>query len=137
MTPLFGYGTFRRPAWRRAIFGVDYPARDARLHGWRRAALASGYLTLIRDEQAAAPAPGVLLDLDDAGWEIADAWEEVPRYQRLTVRVESSRGQVDAVAYIAPSDGAARSLADDRLAAIEDTAVEAAIARFIAAGRRP
>jgi gamma-glutamylcyclotransferase (GGCT)/AIG2-like uncharacterized protein YtfP len=99
MTPLFGYGTFHNPAWRRAILGADYPARAAQLHGWRRAVLASGYLTLIRDERhSAPPVAGVLLDLDDAGWRIADAWEEVPRYHRIAVRVESARGSVAAIA---------------------------------------
>jgi len=136
MRPLFGYGTFSEPAWRRAILGADYPARQAGLRGWRRAALASGFLTLVRDDRAAALVPGVLLDLDDAGWRIADAWEEVPRYQRTAVRVESDGGPVDAIAYIAPPDGAASALAGDRLAALENAAVEAAIARFVAAGRR-
>ncbi len=138
MKPLFGYGTFRKPAWRDALFGTAYPVRDATLHGWQRTATAAGYLSI-------APAPGaatdgVLIDLDADGWTIADAWEEVPRYARVDVTVDTLHGSVDAIAYVCVESDAAVTIVaadDDRCALLDEAAVEAAIRAFSSAHRPP
>jgi gamma-glutamylcyclotransferase (GGCT)/AIG2-like uncharacterized protein YtfP len=132
MRPLFGYGTFRKPAWRDAILGAAYPARAATLHGWRRTATGSGYLSIAPEPGAATD--GVLIELDAQGWAMADAWEDVPRYERIDVRVDSAGGAVDAIAYVCvESDAAVTLVADDdaRCALLDDAEVEAAIRTFV------
>jgi gamma-glutamylcyclotransferase (GGCT)/AIG2-like uncharacterized protein YtfP len=128
--PLFAYGTLRRPRWRNAILGADYPAHEARVRGWRRLALTSGYLSVARDEEA--QLDGVLVALDEIGWRIADAWEEVPRYTRIDVVAENGTDRCAAQLYVhADAPGAdARPFESDAFAALDDAAVEAAIARF-------
>jgi gamma-glutamylcyclotransferase (GGCT)/AIG2-like uncharacterized protein YtfP len=125
--PLFGYGTFCHPAWRRAILGAEYPTRPARLRGWRRVALASGYLSL-------APSPrgiveGLVIALDETGWRIADAWEEVPRYARLDAIAETDSGPVDAVIYVREGESAV-PFESDRFALLDDRDVERSIRAF-------
>jgi hypothetical protein len=130
VSPLFAYGTFRHPAWRRAILGADYPARPARVVGWRRVALTSGYLSLVPD--AGAVVEGTLIALDAVGWRIADAWEEVPRYARVAVVAEADGAPCGAELYVHAAEiGAGASpFASDAFAALDVTAVEDAIARF-------
>jgi len=73
VTRLFGYGTFRKTAWRNAILGAEYPAQPATLRGYRRTATESGYLSLRETVFDVRLVPGVLIDLDEIGWRIADA----------------------------------------------------------------
>lgn len=128
MKPLFGYGTFRHRAWRRAILGADYPARHATIEGWRRVALASGYLSLV--PSATDRVEGVLVDLDETGWRIADAWEEVPRYARLEVIAHAADGPLAAEMYVCDSDEHAVPFESERFALLSDPEVEASIRRF-------
>ena len=129
MTPLFGYGTFRRTAWRTAILGADYPAQPATLRGYRRIACASGYLSLRETLFDVGLVHGVLLDLDDVGWRIADRWEEVPKYVRAPVVVNSMHGPVAALTYVC-ADDAGEPVDDDRFAIITDAEVEVSIETF-------
>lgn len=76
MKPLFAYGTLRDDAWRATLLGAHYPARPALLRGYLRVANASGYLSLRATGNPADTAAGVLIELDDIGWRIADAWED-------------------------------------------------------------
>ncbi len=92
MKPLFGYGTFRKSAWRCAILGAEYPAQPATLRGYRRIACASGYLSLRETLFDVALVNGALIELDEIGWQIADRWEEVPKYQRVDVVVNTMHG---------------------------------------------
>jgi gamma-glutamylcyclotransferase (GGCT)/AIG2-like uncharacterized protein YtfP len=129
--PLFGYGTFRRTAWRNAILGAEYAAQPATLRGYRRIACASGYLSLRETLFDVNLIHGVLIDLDELGWEIADRWEEVPTYRRTDVAVNTMNGTVEAVTYIcADDDTAATPVDDDRLALLTDADVEGSIAAF-------
>jgi gamma-glutamylcyclotransferase (GGCT)/AIG2-like uncharacterized protein YtfP len=126
--PLFGYGTFCHPAWRRAILGADYPTRAARLCGWRRVALASGYLSVV-------PSPGgvvdgVVITLDQTGWRIADAWEEVPRYARVDATAQTESGPLDAVIYVREAEAGAAAFESDRFALLDDDEVERSISAF-------
>lgn len=130
MTRLFGYGTFRKAAWRNAILGAEYSAQPATLRGYRRIAVASGYLSLRETVFDVRLVPGVLIDLDEIGWRIADAWEEVPKYRRVDVVVNTMGGAVEAGAYICSRDDGATPVDDDCYALISDAAVEASIETF-------
>lgn len=130
MKPLFGYGTFRHTAWRDAILGAVYPARPATLRGYRRIACTSGYLSLRETLFDVGLIHGVLIDLDELGWTIADRWEEVPKYRRIDVTVNGMDGPVEATAYVCADDAGATPVDGDRLALITDTEVEAAIEIF-------
>ncbi|MGD0053200.1 MAG: gamma-glutamylcyclotransferase family protein [Vulcanimicrobiaceae bacterium] len=128
MKPLFAYGTLRRTERRRALLGEDYAAEPATLAGWERVALPGGYLSL--RQRRGGLVRGSLVALDAAGWAIADAWEEVPSYRRVEVRVATARGPVRAQTYVRPAFDAPAVEDDDRDAALDDAAVDAAIARF-------
>lgn len=130
MKPLFGYGTFRRTAWRTAILGADYPAQPATLRGYRRIACASGYLSLRETLFDVGLIHGVLVELDELGWAVADRWEEVPKYRRVDVVVSSMAGPVEAKAYVCSDDSGATPVDDDCLALIADADVEQSIATF-------
>lgn len=145
MKPLFAYGTLRDDAWREALLGARYPARPALLRGYLRVANASGYLSLRATGNPADTASGVLIDLDDIGWRVADAWEdaavtysgngeatsaEAVLYGRTDVRAETPDGAVEATAYVCPDD-AGDPVTDDQLTLRPDAEVEAAIAAFV------
>jgi hypothetical protein len=130
MRPLFGYGTFRKTAWRNAILGADYPAQPATLRGYRRIACASGYLSLRETLFDVGLISGVLIDLDEIGWTIADLWEEVPKYVRTPLVVNSMNGPVEALTYLCADDRDATPVDDDRFALLTDAGVEEAIERF-------
>jgi gamma-glutamylcyclotransferase (GGCT)/AIG2-like uncharacterized protein YtfP len=136
VTRLFGYGTFRHPVWRAAILGAEYPAEPATLRGYCRIAAPSGYLSLRETTFDAASVDGVLIELDAIGWRIADRWEEVPKYRRVAVVVDTPRGRADATAFLAANDDGAIPVDDDRHALIGDAEVEAAIADFAAVMQR-
>ena len=130
MKPLFGYGTFRNAAWRARILGAEYPAQPATLRGYRRIACGSGYLSLRETLVDVGLIQGVLVELDELGWRIADAWEEVPKYQRADVVVNTMSGPVDAWVYLCADDSGAVPVDDDRFATIADAEVEASIGWF-------
>jgi hypothetical protein len=130
VTPLFGYGTFCRPDWRRAILGAEYPAVPARVHGWRRTATPSGYLSLVPAAADAAPVAGALIELDATGWAIADAWEEVPLYARIAVVAHASARTVAATMYVYAEPERTVAVPGEPLTLLDERAVAAAIAAF-------
>ena len=130
MKPLFGYGTFRKAVWRAAILGAQYGAQPATLRGYRRVACASGYLSLRETVLDVGLIDGVLIELDELGWQIADRWEEVPKYHRLEVVVNTMGGPAEAWTYVCTDDSGATPVDDDRFALIPDAAVEASIEHF-------
>lgn len=137
MTPLFAYGTFRRTAWRREILGADYPCQPATLAGFRRVTTPSGYLSLRTTVVALARIEGVVIELDDAGWAIADAWEDVPAYERVTVTVATMNGPLEVQTYVYAAHGEELLPVDDeRYASLDDGEVEASIAAFEPTMRR-
>jgi gamma-glutamylcyclotransferase (GGCT)/AIG2-like uncharacterized protein YtfP len=127
-TPLFGYGTFRHHEWRCRILGADYPWELATIVGWKRVALPSGYLTVVASPNDLVE--GVLVELDDVGWRIADAWEEVPTYRRLPVVARTTAGVVAAQMYVVPGVADGRAVNDDRFAVISDYEVVQSIRAF-------
>jgi gamma-glutamylcyclotransferase (GGCT)/AIG2-like uncharacterized protein YtfP len=130
VTPLFGYGTFRKTTWRDAILGAVYPAQPATLRGYRRVAIASGYLSLRETVADLQLVHGVLIELDAIGWSIADRWEEVPKYRRIDVVVNTMHGKVDAQAYVCARADSAMPVDDDCLTLLADAEVEDAIESF-------
>ena len=141
--PLFGYGTFREPAWRVEILGADYPWEPAMLPGWQCVTFPSyEYLSVRRSEYDLVE--GVLVELDEVGWRVADAWEEVPKYLRIPVEVRTASDLVAARSYVfAGSHDDAVPLEDQNvLASIPAREVERSIRAFggvrdaIRAGRR-
>ncbi|HEX3462495.1 MAG TPA: gamma-glutamylcyclotransferase family protein [Candidatus Elarobacter sp.] len=129
--PLFGYGTFRDPAWRVEILGADYPWEHAMLRGWQRVTFpASDYLSIRESEYDLVE--GVLVELDDVGWRVADAWEEVPKYARIPVEVRTASELVAARSYVfAGSHDDAIPLEDENvLASIPARDVERSIRAF-------
>lgn len=136
MKPLFGYGTFRKTAWRNAILGAGYPAQPATLRGYRRIAVASGYLSLRETVIDIKLVAGVLIELDEIGWRIADHWEEVPKYRRIDVAVNTMSGPVDAQAYVYTLSDDGTVVDDDSHALIADSEVDVAIERFATGMRR-
>ena len=128
--PLFGYGTFRKAAWRERILGAPYPAQPATLRGFRRIACASGYLSLRETLFEVGLIEGVLVELDELGWRVADAWEEVPKYRRTDVVVNTMSGPAEAWTYVCSDDTGAIPVDDDRYALIADAEVETSIAWF-------
>ena len=129
--PLFGYGTFRDPRWRREILGAEYPWEPATLPGWQRVTFPEyAYLSIRASEFDFVE--GVLVELDEVGWRVADAWEEVPKYVRVAVQARTPADVVSAHSYVfAGSHDAAVPLEDDSvLASIPRADVERAIVVF-------
>ncbi len=131
MKPLFAYGTFRRGAWRAAILGAEYPAEPATLRGWRRVATRNGYLSLRETVVELGPVSGVLITLDALGWEIADAWEEVPSYLRVDVAVDTMHGPVAAQMYVYADERHTQPVDEDRHTLLSNAQVEASIEAFV------
>jgi gamma-glutamylcyclotransferase (GGCT)/AIG2-like uncharacterized protein YtfP len=131
VTQLFGYGTFRKTAWRNAILGAEYPAQPATLRGYRRIATGSGYLSLRESLFDIALIEGVLVELDEVGWRIADAWEEVPKYQRVEIVVNTMHGPLAALTYIC-TESAGPPVDGDAPALLTDAEVESTIEIFSA-----
>jgi gamma-glutamylcyclotransferase (GGCT)/AIG2-like uncharacterized protein YtfP len=99
---LFAYGTLRDAEYQQALFDRVLPMRPATLPDWIAVVAEGGYLTLVR-----APGESVsgdLVTLDDAALALADAWEEVPLYERLRIVVHAPNGDsVPAWVYVRPS----------------------------------
>ena len=108
MSELFAYGTLRDREYQEALFDRTVPARPATLPGWRTVVADGGYLTIV--PAAGDEVTGDLLTLDDAALALADAWEEVPRYERVAVVVRTAEGStVSAQVYVRPSDSRERA----------------------------
>jgi gamma-glutamylcyclotransferase (GGCT)/AIG2-like uncharacterized protein YtfP len=99
---LFAYGTLRDAEYQAALFGRALPTRPATLPGWLAVVAEGGYLTVVR--AAGETVSGDLVTLDDAQLAIADAWEEVPLYERLQVDVRDAHDAiVPAWLYVRPT----------------------------------
>lgn len=124
---LFVYGTLRDAEYQRALFGRTLPARPATLPDWAAVVAENGYLTIV-------PAPGERVDgdlitLDGDALALADAWEEVPVYERLRIEARDREGAaVPAFVYVRPTASRERA-AGGVLARHERAAVLAQIAR--------
>lgn len=128
MIPLFAYGTLRSAAYQQALFDRTYPTRPATLPGWQVVVAESGYFTVRADP--AGCAAGDLVELDARGLEIADAWEEVPVYERVHAQAHDAGGrEVECWLYVRPTRS--RAVPPAEATALHDpAAVLAAIAEF-------
>lgn len=91
MIEVFAYGTLRDVQYQQALFDATMPMRPATLADWQIVLHEGGFLTLVH-----APGEivhGDLLLLDEEALGIADAWEEVPLYERLRVEACSATGE--------------------------------------------
>jgi gamma-glutamylcyclotransferase (GGCT)/AIG2-like uncharacterized protein YtfP len=125
MSELFAYGTLRDPEYQRELFGHELRMRPATLPNWKPVVAEGGYFTIVPVEGDRVV--GDLLELDGADLGVADAWEEVPHYTRLTIGVVAADGApVEAWVYVRPTESRepapagmlARHDRDDVLAAI-------------------
>jgi gamma-glutamylcyclotransferase (GGCT)/AIG2-like uncharacterized protein YtfP len=107
MIEVFAYGTLRDAQYQQALFDATMPMRPATLVDWQIVVHEGGFLTLIR-------APGELVYgdlvlLDEEALAIADAWEEVPLYQRLRVEATAADGApVPCWVYVRATDSRVR-----------------------------
>jgi len=128
LNDLFAYGTLRDPEFQRELFGRALPMRSATLPDWATVITESGYLTIV-----AWPGnrlAGALLTLDDDALAIADAWEEVPLYDRQKMRVSTHDGvTLDAWVYVRATPSRERA-PDGALAAHDRLDIIADIRRF-------
>jgi len=124
---LFVYGTLRDEEYQRALFGRALPMRPATLPDWATVLAENGYLTVIR-----APGErvnGDLIALDDDALALADAWEDVPSYERLPIEARDGAGAaVPAFVYVRATASTERA-PGGVLAGHERAAVLAQIAR--------
>jgi gamma-glutamylcyclotransferase (GGCT)/AIG2-like uncharacterized protein YtfP len=95
---IFAYGTLRDAEYQRELFGRTLPTRPATLPDWLVVVAERGFLTLVR--APGETACGDLVTVDDAALAIADAWEEVPLYARLTVEARAGDTAVAASVYV-------------------------------------
>lgn len=101
-TRLFVYGTLIDPTCQRTVTGRIFPARPARLHGWRRVEpVTHGYPHLLRDPTTTTD--GVVLDgIDAAAWRALDDYEdEGTLYRRLSVQVSAGNDVLTCEVYVA------------------------------------
>lgn len=107
-TRLFVYGTLIDPICQRSVTGRVFPARPARLDGWRRVEpVTHGYPHLLPDPTATTD--GVVLDgIDAPAWRALDDYEdEGTLYRRRSVQVSADADILDCEVYVAhriPSD---------------------------------
>ena len=119
MIELFAYGTLRDSEYQQALFDRTLPTRPATLPDWLAVVAEGGYLTLVR--APGETVTGDLVTLDDAALAMADAWEEVPLYERLRVEARTAdEVSVPAWVYVRPS--ASRERAPAGLLARHDRA---------------
>jgi gamma-glutamylcyclotransferase (GGCT)/AIG2-like uncharacterized protein YtfP len=128
----FSYGTLLDPEYQRELFGRAVPTEPATLDGWRAVFTESGYLTIVPD--AGGSVRGALVTVDERELAICDAWEDVPLYARVDVRVRGHDGTpVDTWAYVRAVPGG-EPAPPGVLSRAERAAVVAAIRRFCADG---
>ncbi len=128
----FSYGTLLDAEYQRELFGRSVPTAPASARDWQAVFTASGFLTIVR--RPGALVRGALVTVDARELAICDAWEEVPLYARVALRVTPDGGDpVDTWAYV-------RDVADGEpappgvLARASRAEVIAAIRRFRASG---
>jgi gamma-glutamylcyclotransferase (GGCT)/AIG2-like uncharacterized protein YtfP len=87
---LFAYGTLRDAEYQRALFDRTPAMQPATLAGWRPVVAESGYLTIVRAPGECVNGDVVLLDEHELA--IADGWEEVPLYERVSIEARALDG---------------------------------------------
>ena len=105
--PLFVYGTLRDPEIRNGVVGRSLPARDlrpARARGWRTVYFPGEvYPALVPAGSASTAAGLIVFGLTVLERKRLDAFEG-DQYRVGTLRVESAKGTLDALAYFPAVD---------------------------------
>jgi gamma-glutamylcyclotransferase (GGCT)/AIG2-like uncharacterized protein YtfP len=136
MLPLFAYGTLRDPGYQRELFDRTYPMRPAQARDFVVVGTRGGYLAAL--PRAGGTIAGALVELDAAGYAIADAWEDRSLYDRVKIQVSSGNGSERCFVYVFIGSGAgSEPVADQRLTDRSRTAVIADIRRFRASAHFP
>lgn len=127
MNRLFVYGTLRDAEYQQALFGRTLPMRPATLPDWAAVIAENGYLTVVR-----APGERVDGDLiapDDEALALADAWEDVPSYERVPIEARDGEGTAVAAFVYVRATAATERAPDGLLARHDRAAVLAQIVR--------
>lgn len=127
MSVLFAYATLRDDEVRMRLFGEPVSAVPATLDGWQVVETADAYFNIV--PESGAVTEGVLLHLSPDQWQLADAFEEVPLYQRHPVTVRMSGKTIEAVLY-RRDDVAGKPVRDGRLSALPRDALMAMVDAF-------
>jgi gamma-glutamylcyclotransferase (GGCT)/AIG2-like uncharacterized protein YtfP len=99
---IFAYGTLRDPGYQRALFDRELPLIPARLDGWMTVVAEGGFLTIV--PVAGEAVDGDVIVVDDAALRVADAWEEVPLYERIEIDANVAVGApLRAWVYVRPT----------------------------------
>ncbi len=95
----FSYGTLLDPEYQRELFDRVLPTFPATLHDWTAVFTESGYLTMMPERGAVVH--GALVTVEERELTVCDAWEDVPLYVRVDVRVVDDEGvEVATWAYV-------------------------------------
>jgi gamma-glutamylcyclotransferase (GGCT)/AIG2-like uncharacterized protein YtfP len=127
MLPLFAYGTLRDADYQRALFDRTYPMRPATVTGFIVLSTGGGYLAATPRESGSIS--GAIVELDAAGYAIADAWEDLRVYARIEVEANGEDGPQRCLMYVRPDTGG-ELVADERTADLPRADVFNDIARF-------
>jgi gamma-glutamylcyclotransferase (GGCT)/AIG2-like uncharacterized protein YtfP len=133
MLPLFAYGTLRDPEFQREIFGRTFAMRLARVDDFIVLSTGGGYLAAVARDGATIQ--GALVALDAAAYRIADAWEDLTVYERVSTTARTGDGRARQC-FIYTSRGSAASgppVSDGRLADRPRAEIITDIRRFRAA----
>jgi gamma-glutamylcyclotransferase (GGCT)/AIG2-like uncharacterized protein YtfP len=115
MLPLFAYGTLRDPDFQRELFARTFPMRPALVRDFIVVSTGGGYLAAV--PHPGATIAGALVELDAAGYAIADAWEDRTVYDRVEIEARTGDGRPERCwmyVYARPVAGGA-SVTDRRL----------------------
>lgn len=130
MLPLFSYGTLRDPELQQALFDRTYETRPAVLHGYVIVST-GGYLSAMQSEGDSIC--GALVELDEAGYAIADRWEDLDVYVRqAAVAVDQDGNRLPCFLYVRP-DQRGEIVVDGRLSDFSREKMLADIRAFRAA----
>ncbi len=128
MLPLFAYGTLRDPDYQRELFGRTYQMHRAFVVDYAVTSTPTGYLAAT--PRAGFNIDGAIVEIDEVGLAIADAWEDRDVYDRIEVDAWRKDGrEVRCFMYVvADADGP--PIADARLTDRSRAEVIADIRRF-------
>jgi gamma-glutamylcyclotransferase (GGCT)/AIG2-like uncharacterized protein YtfP len=128
MPALFAYATLRDDEVRTRLFGEAVRGEPATLDGWQVVETADAYFNIVPDPGAITE--GLLLYLSPEQWRLADAFEEVPLYQRHSVTVRCAYGQTVESQLYRRDDAPGKPVRDDRLSALPRDALIAMVDAF-------
>ncbi|WP_181898399.1 gamma-glutamylcyclotransferase family protein [Alteromonas aestuariivivens] len=125
---LFAYGTLLNAKLQRQMFLGCLPHIGATLHGWQIRLGQDGYRFICPANKMWVE--GGLLRLNQAQLRRADLWEEVPKYRRERVRVQTGKRRFQTAWVYTRRDGKGRKPLGDEMSHRNPKALHAAIKAF-------